>query len=82
MTLVVVGHGSSTTLFHRQAGLGSVERLNLALLIDGQDNGMGRWIDMEADHIAQFVDEGGVVGQLELPHSVWLEPIGAPDALH
>jgi hypothetical protein len=40
----------------------SVERLDLALLIDGQDNGMGRWIDIEPDHIAQFVDEVGVVG--------------------
>jgi hypothetical protein len=40
-----------------------------------------RRIDVEPDHVTQFIDDGGVVGQLELPHTMRLEPIGAPDAL-
>ena len=82
MTLVVVGQSPSAALLHWQAGLGSVERLDLALLIDGKDDGMGRRIDIEPDHVAQLVDERGVLGQLELPHPMRLEPMGAPDALH
>jgi hypothetical protein len=40
-----------------------------------------RRIDVEPDHVTQFIDDGGVVGQLELPHMMRLEPIGALDAL-
>jgi hypothetical protein len=32
--LVIMGHGSGSTLFHRQAGLSAIERLYLALLVD------------------------------------------------
>src|SRR5436190_23579421 len=32
MALVVVGHGTGTPLLHRQARLGTIERLDLALL--------------------------------------------------
>ena len=82
VALVVVGHGSGAALLHRQAGLGAVERLDLALFVDRQDDGVGRRIDIEPDDVAQLVDERGVVGQLELPHPMRLEPMGAPDALH
>src|SRR6185312_3747473 len=34
VALVVVGHGSGASLLQRQARLGAVERLDLALLID------------------------------------------------
>ena len=50
----------------RQAGLGAVERLDLALLVDRQDDGVGRRIDIEPDHVAQLVDELWIVGELEL----------------
>ena len=43
---------------------------------------MGGWIDLKPDHIAQFVDELGIGGQLELPHPVRLQPVRSPDALH
>jgi hypothetical protein len=48
MALVVMGHGAQTALLHRQARLGAVKRLDLALLIEGQDDGVGRRIDIEA----------------------------------
>ena len=64
--LVVVRHGAGAALLHRQAGLGAVERLDLALLVDRQHDGMGGRIDVEPDHVAQLVGEVRVVGELEL----------------
>ena len=46
--LVIVGHRSGAAFLHRQAGLGAVERLDLALFIDGQDHGVRRRIEIEA----------------------------------
>ena len=59
--------------FMRQAGLGAVERLDLALLVDRQHHGMGRRIDIEADDVAQLGHELGIVGELEAAHAVRLQ---------
>ena len=40
MPLVVMGHRAGAPLLHRQARLGPIQGLNLALLIDRQDDGM------------------------------------------
>ena len=79
---VVVGQGSGAALLQRQAGLRSVERLDLALLVDGKHDGVGRRIDIEPDDIAQLVDELGIPGEFELPDAMRLEPVRTPDALH
>ena len=81
MAFVVVGHGSGTALLHRQTGLGAVERLDLALLIDREDDGMGGRIDIEADDVAQLVDKFRVGGELELFQPVRLKAVRTPDAL-
>ena len=81
MTLVVVGHRPGAALLHWQAGLGAVERLDLAFFIDREDDGMGGRIDIEADDVAQLVDEARVGGELELFHPVRLQAVRAPDAL-
>ena len=81
VALVVVGHCPGATPLHRQTGLGAVERLDLALLIDREDNRMGWWIDIEADDIAQFVDKLWIGGELEVFHPVRLKAMRAPDAL-
>ena len=75
VTFVVVGHRSGTARLDRQTGLGAVERLDLALLIDREDDGMGWWIDIEADNIAQLVDKLRVGGELELFHLVRLQAV-------
>src|SRR5580700_6302929 len=82
VALIVVRHGSGTTLLQRQSGLGAIKRLNLALLVDRQDDGVGGRIDIEPDDVAQFVDEARIVGQLELAPPVRLQTVGAPDALN
>jgi hypothetical protein len=38
----------------------------LALPVDGQDDGVRRRIDVEADDVAQLVDEFRIGGELEL----------------
>ena len=69
-------------LLQRQAGLGSIEGLDLALLVEREHDGVGRRVDVEPDHVLELGDELRVGGQLELPHPVRLETVGAPDALH
>ena len=61
---IVVRHGSGAALLQRQSGLRSIKRLNLALFIDRQDDGVCGRIDIEPDDVAQFVDEARIVGQL------------------
>ena len=55
--LVVMGHGAAATLLQRQAGLGAVERLDLAFLIDRQHDRMRRGRDIKADDVADFGGE-------------------------
>ena len=57
VTFVVVGHRSGAARLHRQTRLGVVERLDLVLLIDRENDGMGGRIDIEADDVAQLVDK-------------------------
>jgi hypothetical protein len=78
---VVVGHRAGAAWLDRQTGLGAVERLDLALLVDREDDGMGGRIDIEADDVAQLVDEPWIGGELELLHAVRLKAMQAPDAL-
>ena len=54
MSFVVVGHRAGTALLHRQAGLGAVQRLDLAFFIDREDDGMVGRIDIKPDHVAQL----------------------------
>src|SRR5271156_5382420 len=65
VTFVVVGHRPGPTRLHRQARLGAVKSLDLALLIDREDDGMGGWVDIEPDDILEFLGELRVRRQLE-----------------
>src|SRR5438046_2950385 len=65
-----------------EAGLGAVESLDLAFLVDRDDDGMSGRVHIEADDIFDLVGEGRVVGFLEAADPVGLETVGLPDALH
>ena len=80
--LVVMRHRARASRLHRQPGLGAVERLDLALLVNRQDNGVRRWIDIKADDVPQLGNELRVTRQLELPDPVGLKPVRPPDALY
>src|SRR5438132_14435930 len=67
MAFVVVGHRPSAALLHRQTGLGAVERLDLALLIYREDDGVGGRIDIETDDVPELLDKLRVLRQFERP---------------
>ena len=43
---------------------------------------MGWWIDVESDDVLQFVDEGNIVGELELANAMRRQTMSPPDFLH
>ena len=49
----------------RQAGLGAVEGLDLALLVDREHHRMGGRIDIEADDVAQLRTNSGSLESLK-----------------
>ena len=53
VAFVVVGHGAGPPLLQGQAGLSAIEGLDLRLLIDREDDGVGGGIDIEPDHVAR-----------------------------
>ena len=81
VALVVVGHGAGPALLHGQARLAAVECLDLALLVDRKDHRLVRRIEVEADHVLDFLRERRVVGDLEAVHQMRLEAVRAPDIL-
>ena len=56
--------------------------MNLALLVDRQDNGVVGRIDVEADDLVQFSGKLRIGGQLELAYPVRLEAVSTPYPLH
>src|SRR5258707_10370833 len=82
VALVIVGHSPGTALLHRQTRLGAVERLDLALLINREDNGVSGRIDIETDDVPELFGKFRVVRQLERPDTVRREPMGFENALH
>jgi hypothetical protein len=66
VTRVVVGLGADVANAERQPGLGTLQRLLLALLVAAQHQRLVRWIEIEADHIPELGLERRVVGQLKM----------------
>ena len=62
-----------------QGRLGSIESLDLRLLVAAQDDRVGRRIEVEADYIAELLGELGVAADLEAAHHVRLEAVLPPD---
>ena len=82
MPLVIMGHGAGAPLLQRQPRLSAVEGLDLRFLVDRQHDGMGRRINVEPDHVAQFGDELGVGREFELTVAVRLQSVRFPNAPH
>jgi len=82
VAFVIMRHGAGAALLHRQAGLGTIERLDLALLIHREHHGMGRRIDIKAHDSGELLGEGRVVRELEVPPAVRAEAVRLPDRLH
>ena len=82
VALVIMGHRAEPAFLHRQARLGPIQRLYLALLVKRQHDGV-RWrIDIQPDDIVELLGKFGIVRELELPVAMRLQPMRFPDAAH
>ena len=79
---IVVGHRPGAARLHRQAGLGTIEGLDLAFLIDREHQAVRRRVDIKSDHVAHLDGKLRITAELEDPQPVWGEAMGAPDFLH
>jgi hypothetical protein len=80
--LVVVRHRSGAALLHRQPGLGAIERLDLALLVDRQHQGLVRRIEVKAHDVLYLLDESTVARDLERFDAMRLELVRFPYPLN
>jgi len=71
-----MGHRAGPAALHRQARLGAVERLDLALFVHAQHDRFVRGVEVEADDIDQLLFEAAVVRELEGVDPVGLKPAG------
>src|SRR5213595_966048 len=57
VAFVVVGHRPGASRLHRQSRLGAVEGLDLTLLVDRENDGVGGRVDVEADDVPELRSE-------------------------
>jgi hypothetical protein len=81
MALVIMGHRRALAGLEGQAGLGSIQRLDLAFLVDGQDHGVVGRAHVEADDVFDLGGEGGILGALEGAQPMGLQAMRLPDSL-
>ena len=55
VAFVVVGHSGAASALQRQAGLGTVQSLNLALLVGAQHQRVLRRVEVQTDDVFQFL---------------------------
>ena len=79
---VAVRHAFDVAEPEGQEGLGALQGLGLALLVDAQHQGMVGRVEIEAHDVADLLDEEGIGGELAMLLPVGLEVEGGPDALH
>jgi hypothetical protein len=62
---MVCPHDAATAFLHGQTRLGAVQRLNLALLVGAQQDGLLGRIQIQADDIFQLLGELEIDAELE-----------------
>ena len=78
---VIVGLCRGMARCERQRGPRSLQRLDLAVLVDRQDNRMGGRVHVEADDVLDLLGESRVVRALEGAHAMRLQMVPLPNAL-
>jgi hypothetical protein len=82
VTFIVMRHRLAASFLQWQPGLGSVQGLDLALLIDAQNERMLRRIQIQADDGFQLTSKLRIATYLEGLDQVRLESVRMPDASH
>ena len=80
VAFVVVRHRPAATPLPRQPGLRAIQRLNPALLLTRQHEGMLRRRPVQTHDVLQFLHELRILGQLERLDQVRLETLFPPEA--
>ena len=70
---IAVRHPFDMTQPEGHEGLGALQGLGLALLVDAQDHRMVGRMEVEADDVADLLDKEGIGGELEVLLPVELE---------
>lgn len=82
VALVVMRHGCPATALQRQTRLGAIERLDLALFVDRQHDGVGGRRDIESDNIVKPLGKSSVVGLLGATLPMGCQAVIVPDFHH
>ena len=79
---IVVGHRSTTTLFNRKPRLSSIQGLDLGFFVYAQNQRFIRRIEIQPNHIREFLNKLLVARQLEIADSMRLQTVAIPDPGH
>ncbi len=82
IALVVMRHRGAVAARERKPRLGSIQRLDLALLVQAEDDRVLGRVQIETDDFFEFLGESRIVAHLEGPHLVRFDSIAAPDSKH
>src|SRR6516162_9081254 len=82
IALVIMGQGSAASLLHRKPGLRAIQSLDLALFIDAQHHRLLRWIQIQTDHVGQFLQKARIARKLERFHPMRFQIMAAPDVVY
>lgn len=74
-------HGAAASRLQWQPRLGAVERLDLAFLVDRDDDRVGGRVHIKPDDVLNLGGEGWVGGLFEGSDAMWLQAMRPPDAL-
>jgi len=77
-----VRHRARATGRERQARLRTIQGLDLTFLVEGEDDGMFRGIQVQPQYVPQLLHEPGVGRDLEIVDPVRREAMGMPDPRH
>src|SRR4030067_2236916 len=65
VALLIVCHRPAAPFLHRKTGLRPVEGLDLTLLVNAQNKGLVRRIEIQADNVAELLNEVLIAAELE-----------------
>ncbi len=78
---IVMSHRPAPSLFQEKPGLGSIQGLNLALLVGTEHQGLVGRIEVKSDHVRQFLDKLWVPAEFEDARPMRRETMGLPDTV-
>ena len=82
VALVVVRHCAALALLPRKPRLRAVQRLDPALLVEGEHDRPLRRVHVQPHHVPELLHELRIGRELEGPREVRLQPVRPPDPRH